>query len=569
LEGTVQTIAIDESGGRLIAVDNGGAVCVWQRTKSVWEGPRTFQTARAPYAATASTDGKIAALAIDAVLEAWDVDAGMKLRAFDTEPEWSMRNVAIDLASRQVIAGYQKASADSVGWARWNLDTGERLPGKEMPTLGNTYPHGIDLAKDGSRLAIGFDEALLVYDMSTLERTTIQGFDSIKAVAFSPANSYMAAANIRGWTSLWNATTKRQLATLTNPRLERSRDDLSFSADGARLAASNANAVHLWDLTKGEEKTVLAGHDGGISCAAFEPDGFVLATGGKDDKVRFWNPTTGESLGAVELGEAAEKMAFTDDGRFLAIGCMSGRATSHLRVLDVKSKKIVHESAPAMGQVHSVMWAQTPTGRRLAACGLAGVALWKVSSDEAMSLENIFELKRPWCLATVVDPAARLLVWVEDFSNLKAWDVAANGEKLLNAPPLLQGWHGLAWLPDKKSVIYISNSGVAEVWDVENDQRVQSIGAPGTFNAPHIALSPDGRWLAALMQPDAVSLWHRPTGKHIFSLRPETGTVWSLAWDASSENLAVGQSDGGLAVWHLPKIKKSLAEAGLPWKEVD
>ena len=89
------------------------------------------------------------------------------------------------------------------------------------------------------------------------------------------------------------------------------------------------------------------------------------------------------------------------------------------------------------------------------------------------------------------------------------------------------------------------------------------MGDQGTFRTPHIALSPNGEWIAALTQPDSVSVWHRPTGIRTFSLRPESSTVWALAWDPSNENLAVGQSDGGLEVWHLPVIQKKLAEAGL------
>ena len=98
------------------------------------------------------------------------------------------------------------------------------------------------------------------------------------------------------------------------------------------------------------------------------------------------------------------------------------------------------------------------------------------------------------------------------------------------------------------------------------DRHVDTFGEPGTFNAPHIALSPDGKWLAALTQPDSVAIWHVPTKSHVFSLRPEAGTVWSLAWDPTSKELAVGQSDGGLAVWHLLKIQQKLAESGLAWE---
>ena len=156
------------------------------------------------------------------------------------------------------------------------------------------------------------------------------------------------------------------------------------------------------------------------------------------------------------------------------------------------------------------------------------------------------------------------MVWVQDERRLKAWDVLARRELALHAPNMLQGWHGLSFLPDGHSIIYVASAGVAEVWDVENDRRINSFGKPGTFSAPHIAVSPNGKWLAALTQPDTVSVWNVPNGRHLFSMRPETGTIWSLAWDASNTQLAVGQSDGGLAVWHLPVIKRKLAAAGLP-----
>ena len=45
------------------------------------------------------------------------------------------------------------------------------------------------------------------------------------------------------------------------------------------------------------------------------------------------------------------------------------------------------------------------------------------------------------------------------------------------------GWNGLALLPDRESIIYISNKGVAEIWNVKKDRRVDAIGTPGTFDA--------------------------------------------------------------------------------------
>jgi WD40 repeat protein len=178
------------------------------------------------------------------------------------------------------------------------------------------------------------------------------------------------------------------------------------------------------------------------------------------------------------------------------------------------------------------------------------------------------EQQHNWCLATVLNARGSLMVWVQDDAKLQAWDVAKSRLRPLNSPLMRQGWHGVAFLPDDESVIYVARNGVAEMWNVANDRRVGSLGAKGAFNAPHIALSSDGVWFAGLTQPDAVSVWHRPSGKHAFSLRAEAGNVWALAWDRAGRQLAVGQTDGSLAVWRLPLIQQKLAESGLPW-EID
>jgi hypothetical protein len=145
-----------------------------------------------------SPHGELIAWLNGPALELWDAAAGAKLHSLPTEPGWSMRNVAFDIPNRRLVGGYVNAQTDTVGWAVWRLDTGERLPPVEMPTLGGTYSNDIDVTRDGARMAIGFDGALLVYDLNTFQRTDLNGFDSIMAVAFSSTSPFLAATNARG-----------------------------------------------------------------------------------------------------------------------------------------------------------------------------------------------------------------------------------------------------------------------------------------------------------------------------------------------------------------------------------
>jgi WD40 repeat protein len=75
----------------------------------------------------------------------------------------------------------------------------------------------------------------------------------------------------------------------------------AFSPDGSRLAtASRDGTVRLWDPDTGEQQLVLRGHDGEVSSVAFSPDGSRLASVSIDGTVRVWE------LGLDELVEIAE-----------------------------------------------------------------------------------------------------------------------------------------------------------------------------------------------------------------------------------------------------------------------
>jgi WD40 repeat protein len=245
---------------------------------------------------------------------------------------------------------------------------------------------------------------------------------------------------------------------------------------------------------------------------------------------------------------------------------MGGTVAPQIRLIDVQTRQILHEESSGFGDVHSLAWVDRHDVSYLAACGVSGVVLWNVSRNPQFSMGEAMRLDRNWCLATSLNAQGSTLVWTEDDWRLQAWDIGSGRPKPLHAAPMFSGWHGVAFFPDGESIIFVSKSGIAEIWNVDEDRRVRSLGEPGTFKAPHIALSPDGLWLAALTQPDAVSIWYVPTANHLLSLRPEGGTVWSLAWDRHSEHLAVGHSDGRLAVWHLPRIQQKLAESGLGWQ---
>jgi WD40 repeat protein len=141
------------------------------------------------------------------------------------------------------------------------------------------------------------------------------------------------------------------------------------------------------------------------------------------------------------------------------------------------------------------------------------------------------------------------------------WDLANGREIPYNAPPLVFGWHNLAFFPDSDHLSFGVATGMVETWDTRAARRVSSFGHAG-----HLASSPDGQWLATEAEPSTATLWSSKTGSQVFSLPQESGPIWSLGWSPDGERLALGLADGGLEIWNVPKIQDQLARIGLAWR---
>src|SRR5262249_14973676 len=155
---------------------------VWRRVGEKWVADRKIRIAvkSSSHPAFFSPEGELLACLDGSTIVVWDMAVKEKLHEFPVEPGWTMQNAVFDTANRRLISSYRNKDAGTAGWATWSLDTGERSPPVNMPSFGETYRNAIDLARDGRHLAIGFDEALLVYDMTGFQRTSFFGFDSTK-----------------------------------------------------------------------------------------------------------------------------------------------------------------------------------------------------------------------------------------------------------------------------------------------------------------------------------------------------------------------------------------------------
>ncbi|MFF4036254.1 WD40 repeat domain-containing protein [Streptomyces sviceus] len=126
------------------------------------------------------------------------------------------------------------------------------LRGRPVPVRKPATVHGEETVTvdPAGRTALTSEGTLV--DIATGRRPEglagVQGEDYLTEAAFSPDGRYLAAADVQGRVTLWDARPWRRLAALRTGGSNRHAPALGFSADGSLVAADDPDgSVHVWE----------------------------------------------------------------------------------------------------------------------------------------------------------------------------------------------------------------------------------------------------------------------------------------------------------------------------------
>jgi WD40 repeat protein/serine/threonine protein kinase len=332
---------------------------------------------------------------------------------------------------------------------------------------------------------------------------------------------------------------------------------VALSSDGSRaltvampkgdgLISDADNELTTWGLPDGKLQSASRSN-GQVVCAAFSPDGSVVATGGRE--LAFWDGSTLGKLPSPAGGGSVLSIAFSSDGKQLA----SGGSDSFLRVWDVATRQQVLAVRTASA-VNAVAFSHD--GRTILSTGNNGVSQrWSRSTGaELASLilagGGAAATSNPTALASVFCPDGSLVARVAADSTVSVWNTAAPVEVRRIATtdyPIND-----VYLLFNGRVVLASSSRGLELWDEPTGEQLEEPASAPIGSVDAIAPSANGARLAIV------------SGNKLLILDVPTWTIVQsadLGRRGNSPAILAFSSDGSTLVCSGPRFNLSVRSA--------
>jgi LPXTG-site transpeptidase (sortase) family protein len=292
---------------------------------------------------------------------------------------------------------------------------------------------------------------------------------------------------------------------------------------------------------------------GPLDAVAFSPDGSILASGGRDNTIRFWNAATGELLRLTEGHvDWVSSVAFSPDGNFL----ISGSRDNTVRRFDTNSGELLNIVGAHDGDVTAV--AISPDGSVIASGSRdSNIKLW--DSETAQQLDTLNQFLQPvWKLA--FHPNGTVLASSSEDGIIWLWGLWGHHSGWLKK---LVGHEGavssIAFSPDGNYLLSGGLDGTVRLWDIGDlsiDEREATIIMQGHL-APVMGLgfSADSTLGISASLDGTVRLWDLAgsieEGQELSELHGNGAPLTYLTLNASNQQAVSVGTDGVLNLWDI------------------
>ncbi|MDE0396603.1 MAG: WD40 repeat domain-containing protein [Candidatus Poribacteria bacterium] len=343
------------------------------------------------------------------------------------------------------------------------------LPEGAIARLGKGGINIMRFSPDGTRLAVGTDVAVWLYDVPDGKETALfTGYiGQVNALAFSADGKILASGGFANPViQLWDLDTDSELSTLTLPKEILSISTLTFAKDNTILISLDQSGnISYWDVRSHEKVldivTEMSVHD----AVAVSTDGSTFATGDKHGTIQLWDANAEHQL--EDWNDNLEDqdilaLAFSSDKKILASG----------------SEDIM-------------------------------VRLWDTETRAKIATLEGHEV---WVAALAFSPDGKTIATGDAGKVIKLWDVDTQRERA-TLTGHTNGISALTFTPDGKTLASGSYDGTIRFWNTDTGQEHFTFTAGHTQWIKAVAFAENGMALATAAFTGVVEVWNLKTAQ--------------------------------------------------------
>ena len=325
---------------------------------------------------------------------------------------------------------------------------------------------------------------------------------------------------------------------------------VQYSPDGRMLASGGGDTtVRFWDVFTATPKHTCKVHKNHVLCTSWSPDSTRFVSADKNGVLIVWDPVKGTNVGKNIKAHRQYITSLSWEPMHRNAACEKLATASKdttCKIWNVRTQSLLITLSGHTDSVEAVKWG----GEEL---------LYTASRDRTIKVWNA---DRGILVRTLVGHGHRIntLALSSDYVlrtgpfNHRCLKFNSQEEAHKAA---VEKYQDFSQKQGQERLVSGSDDFTLFLWNPKESKHPikRLTGHQQAVN--HIAFSPDGRFFASASFDKKVKIWNGYSGDFLVTLTGHVGAVYQIAWSGDSRYLVTASKDSTAKLWEVPSGKRA------------